>query len=444
MRIRYKQTDPRAGTVIEVNDVNGASIVARGGGYDLATNALGAIKHAIMSESADVHVLFIGDSTADEAHASAAAGQKLPYRFAKMLATKYPSHSVEFRGWVDATPAYGAAEVVATGYGSRKITIWNASIGGTQPVYLMGSKFAAAIGDVNANAVIFQHGHNATEALGAEAIEGQWIAAIEMVQLAKPGVPIAVITQNPLRDDTTYSVKYARWQGIYNRKDGLTLIDTNARFIAAGKPAGWYADNVHPGAAGQSVMLDVLTDEMEAVNSAPFIMPPAWLSENGPNLLTNGDFSDWTGANPAGWIAGGTPTILKDTTIKDAGRAYSLKITNSTAQTQRLYQSMASWQAYVGKTLTLAVRHRLDSANGANAFACARAQVQLTGAVNKSTYPHTGPYDAWIWSVLTFVVPSDATGITTSLYASTSATSGLFGHYDQAVLVEGAFPRKMA
>jgi hypothetical protein len=311
-------------------------------------------------------------------------------------------------------------------------------------VYLMGSKFAAAIAAVSANAVIFCHGHNATEALGVEAIEGQWIAALEMIQLAKPGVPIAVITQNPNRDDTNYGVKYARWQAIHGRKTGLALIDTNGRFLSASKPAGWYADNVHPSAAGQSAMLEVLSDALDAASSSPFVMPPAWLSVAGTNLLTNGDFADWTGANPAGWTAGGTPTVLKDTVIKDAGRAYSLKITNSTAQTQRLYQSLSNWQSYVGKTLTLAIRHRLDSANAANAFACARAQVQLTGSVNKSTYPHTGPYDAWIWSVLTFVVPSNATGITTSLYASTTATSGLFGHYDRAVLVEGEFPRTTA
>lgn len=407
-------------------------------------SALSAAKYAIQQNAADVNILIIGDSTGDEAHASVAAGGKWPYRFAQWLTAQHATHSVSFRHWNDAGSNYSAATYTATGSGGNTIRIWNASIGGSQATHVMGSKFAAAITAAAPNLVIFNHGHNGTEALGAEAVEGQWIAAVEMVQLAFPGVPVAAFLQNPQRDTSDYELRYLRWLGIAADKRDLTLINAYGRFIAAGKASSLYADNVHPSYAGQTLMLGALTDAWQASLSMP-VMSAAWLGSTATNLLTNGDFSDWPGAVPVGWTASGSPTLAKDAVVVDGASAYSLKITAGAAA-GAVYQDLSGAQldALKGLEISLAVRHRRDSAAAANTFTAARAQLQFTGLNNKSLYPHVGPDDAWIWSFMRAVVPLDATLIRVRLWANTTTGAGLFGHYDRAILVAGGIPRDMA
>src|SRR5690606_22316303 len=96
----------------------------------------------------------------------------------------------------------------------------------------------------NPDLIIINHGHNSFSV-------GEHITLQEYLRLWSVDSPIAVVKQNPRRDDDqmTTRAEFAV-EAALPYKDS-TVLDVFKLFIDAGKPSSWYADNIHPSTLGQ-------------------------------------------------------------------------------------------------------------------------------------------------------------------------------------------------
>lgn len=406
-------------------------------------SALSYTRGVVEAAAADANILVIGDSTGD-------AKDEWVYRCAIRLAQKYPRHTVNYRLFNFASNSYGAPETIQTGDIGRAINVWNCSISLSIPDQVMGDRFAAAVAGVpSPDLVVWNHGHNISNVFTPAMIRGQYIGPMEKVRQQWPNARHAAMLQNPRRDDATQEVKFDALRWIKALRPEITLIDARAGFEAAGKNAGLYIDNIHPGPEGSKITADVFMAEWNAASLATHPAGEPWLNTNGTNLLTNGRFTAFSGAVPDGWtVATGNPIPTKDTGVADAGDAYSFKIANGSGVAASYSQSLTEPQidTLKGQTVSLAARvYGVESSSRS-----ARAAVIVTtpsGATTHWTESNGGGevYGAFRWAVIAGIpVPDDATSIEVRLYGSENNTSGHSGNYGRVVLVQGDIPRNMA
>lgn len=410
------------------------------------TSSFSAAKLAIDSDASDVNILVIGDSTGD-------ATTEWVYLFAEWLATEYTTHSVSYRLWNDTSDEYDAADSISAGSGANTIHIWNASIGGTQPLYLFGGKKDAAIIAPDPTLVIFNHGHNlpTTNPNVAPFVENNIAAAIEMTQLALPNAHIAFISQNPRRDDDLYEPKDSAYRTLSPAKPNSLFIDVYSRFIAQGKDSSLYSDNVHPSAAGTQLYLQQVQSKWATAPIADVDPEPAWLASTGTNLLENGDFSAFDGAAPDGWSeqGGADQTVSKDMTIVDAGSTYSVKVVMDSGTVQANINQVLSADnltaAKAAGSVSLAFRRYLPTDSAEQGGLALVVVTKESGTDVYRTYYPDVVEDAWEWALLRNIsVPSDTTKVQVYLYADGQANVGATVYLGKAVLVEGDIPRDMA
>lgn len=410
---------------------------------------MSAAKAAVLADSGDVNILVIGDSTGD-------ASDEWVYLFATDIGNLYPTHSVElvpFQNFTSKPGAYGAPVSISTGSGANTIRFHNCSVSLTIPAEWVGVQWANAIDSVpTPDLIIWNHGHNISSSYFDPTIRGSFSSAFETVRARFPASPQAAVLQNPRRDDDQQAVKIQALQWLASRRLDLTLIDFYSHWIAAGKPAGWYTDNMHPNAAGSAENASVALTAWNATIGGTADVGAPWIDTIGTNLLVNGDFADWSGAAPANWTPiSGTVTTTKDTVVKaDAGDAYSLKLEYNTAGSTRQDLSSGARASLAGKTCTLAVLAAINPASprlvpGLSILIGAPSTGNITysgGVVFSSQYPQSGRF---LWGFLQGVpVPADVTTIRATLTIGTSPVAGDFVHIQRAVLVEGDLPKDMA
>lgn len=213
------------------------------------TNAFTDAFNAVSANAASLELLVIGDSTGNESW-------EWVYRFGQWLGENYPTHTVNYRLWNDTSGAYDAATTLSSGSGANTITIFNASVEGSTPSYLMGAKFAAAIAAVSPALIIWNHGQNL---VGTSPTATDFTDPINQVRTEHPGVSDAMILQNPRRDDSNMDEVIDLQNGF---KDSLSImaVDVYSDFVALGKDASLYSDNVHPSDNGEAVYLNQITD----------------------------------------------------------------------------------------------------------------------------------------------------------------------------------------
>ncbi|WP_152599898.1 SGNH/GDSL hydrolase family protein [Noviluteimonas dokdonensis] len=396
---------------------------------------MSAAKYAIQQGAADVNILVIGDSTGNDT-------TEWVYLFAQWLEAEYPSHAVSYRLWNDGGNVYDAAVAIGTGTGSRTIRIWNASVAGVRPAYFTGSKFAPAISSLTTpDLVIWSHGKNNISQAGFPLIRGDFLAAMEMVRQAHPTSAHAVISQNPNRDDDDYLT----WidptlREICADRGDTTLINVYGAF--AGKASSLYLDNLHPSDTGSALWASVVQGYWRQAAASPFTSLAAWLNTQATNLITNGDFSTWTGAVPTGWtVTGSGTTTTKDTGEVDGASPYSARVNCTAASSILRFSAGAPLLAsLVGKTVTLAVRQKIPVAQ---ASTVGRIAVAYTGGAMTSSASTYGQ-GAWRWLVLSGVaIPAGSAFLRCELYGDSAASAGSTVYYDRAILVEGDIPRDM-
>ncbi len=394
--------------------------------------AMSSVRALVEADGGDVDIVFIGDSIGNET-------SEYVYLFAQALAEDHPTHTVNYALSNDGTASYPAPTQIAAGSGTHAINIWNASISGTRPVYLMGSKLGPAIVDTSPDLVVWCHGQNVyTAGLTSAHFQGEFFACFDQVRSALPGVPTAIILQNPRRDDNNMVDVIAAERAVSPFYGDV--IDVYSEFIAQGKAGVLYADNVHPSSQGSAIYRDKTLAAWRSNGSVP-VVAAAQTDTKVANLLTNGDFSDWSGATPANWTAASV-TATKDTVIKEGASSYSCKLTGTTAGA--LMRQDVSGAAHAGKDVFLVIRQYVTAGQ---ADTTGRAYLRYTaGGVDTTISTRAGTYgtDGFCWQMIGPVsLPANTTSIRVALYCNTSANADSAVNYDRAVLTQSSQPRDM-
>lgn len=369
----------------------------------------------------DVVIFVNGDSTA-----WADFG---PYHlFPKMLGDQYDA-TVVMRRWAEYDGAAGTwtgpkdyADPVTLRTGTAQtISVYLAAIPGKVAGTIFdGTRKPTAIDAIPAPDICIMHqGHNMRSfptIAGATGLAfysngiGKWLGPIGMQELQWPDVPQLVTAQNPWKD---YSDAYKMYNAIVyavQAHPGLSFVDTYTPFIARGNAANLFrgGDNIHPSdseanSAGAQLQAETLMASFNGSAAKPF-STPAWPMASAPNLIDNGDFSNWPGALPVGWTAAGAGlAVAKEAGIKYGAAPYSCKITPSTggsgqASYLQKYLSAQEMARIAGKTVCFAalcysVKPQVNPAtyfSVKNAFGNVRDYV--TGAVIDCQ-------DGWMWYI---------------------------------------------
>jgi hypothetical protein len=393
--------------------------------------AFSAIRQSIEADSGDVTLLVIGDSTGNDA-------TEWVRQFATWLGTAHATHTVNHYAYNITNGSYDAATVVATGSGANAIEIYNACIAGTRPIYLTGDDFDAAIGDLSPDVIIWNHGQNVYNALTDAHYRGEFFSAFEEVRTAHPTVPTAIILQNPRRDDDNMVQVIASLREVAPHYG--VVIDVYSEFIAQGKDGSLYVDNVHPSETGSTIYRDKVIEAWLRSGSAS--VSPAHTSLTATNILSNGDFSNWTGALPVGWGSASSGAATKELSIVEGASPYSCKVTGTTAGAG-IAQDITT-TAYASKQVFLAVRQYVPDGMSTTT---GRIYFRYTAGGNTVTTTRAATYGVgrFCWQMIGPIsLPSNTTAIRVFLYCDSAANASSAAYYDRAILVEGTVPRDMA
>lgn len=132
-------------------------------------------------------------------------------------------------------------------------------------------------------------------------------------------------------------------------------------------PGSLGRDGTHPNQTGYTTWAAHVWSRMSATESPAFrsqqvsifSMPTA------QNLLTNGDFSDWTGTNPTGWTPAASTTLAKDTTYYESPLSWAMQVSNTGTAVAYAEQQItgAALTPLLGRYVTLLCRVRNNSAS---------------------------------------------------------------------------------
>ena len=408
--------------VIEKINASGEPIVATGkliGKLELGTE--------------DCTVLINGDSTGN-------SSIEWVYRLAEWYAIQYPAYTVDYYSWnADTNDWYPVIEM-QEGTGTKKLTVWNASISGSKPDFIAGAFWQKAVLEVTkADLVILNHGHNMMNSFSAETTESQrtpqFLEATMSLLKAHAGAGMLLVAQNPRRDDDGMEVVRRATHDAASI-GGYDVADVYSKFIDLGKSTDLYIDNVHPSVAGTNLFLQAVQEQHLSGRHRPAVSS---LESAGNNILLNGNFAAFSGAIPDNWT-GVQATASKNTTQYENPTGYSVTLVTSTAgQACRIQQDMTSktLSRLRGGWVTLAVRVYRPS--GQPNTAGRIGLISTSGSSNNSTQS-SGGIDGWKWVTLTHKVAVTDTYLRVIMYAD-SGTAGGTAHFDRAILVEGRLPK---
>lgn len=398
--------------------------------------ATGMLVQKMDNSAADTSVLILSDSTGDES-------TEWPYLYASAMSASYPMYTVELYQWSHESGGYSAPVIVATGLGVRVLRIYNAAYGGSRIEYIVGGRFNAGVGAIAgpADLVIVNHGHNHrihTDSDVERRRVPHYLESLAPVLRAHEGCGLLFMTQNPHRDSNEMEPIYRTIVSAASVLDA-DIADSYALFMGAAKNPALYADNIHPSAMGQSLYLHAVMDAHSAIGGHKPAQSP--LSAGGArNLLINGDFSDWTGAHPAGWV-GTNLTSEKSASIFESG-AYSWKMIAANAGTNSFYATQAVSGELLGALrggwVTLAARVWVTEESPS---VCGRLELQSNSTPGNTTaniYSQTR--DCWVWRAISLQLTSANTYLNARLYGNAGSTGGEV-YFDRAVLVRGRLPR---
>lgn len=394
--------------------------------------ATGTLKAKLVADEGDVTALFMSDSTGD-------SSTEWIHLVAEDIADDYPTYTVVYHPWD--TTDYGTPETISTGSGANTLNVYNCAISGSTLDTVMGALFPAAVGDLSPDAIVISHGHNYTT-LADYVLRGRFVGALEQIMLEHPTVPVAMVLQNPRRDDTLLDQIVDQITEYAQDRGDIQLIDVHSLFILAGKDSGLYADSVHPNATGQALYRQAWNAAWDASVAAERTISPAWIATAGTNIITNGDFAAFGGATPDSWTKGGNGTLSKELTIIYPGSAHSVKLVNGTTSTS--ISQIISSTAYRGLELTLRVRMRIEAAGNLNT---GRIRIFDNGSGSPLVASNPGSTGLGGFRELCisgYTIPSDATQVGVYVYANSSGTTTGEIYIDEVMLNVSDIPRGIA
>ncbi|KVK58450.1 hypothetical protein L905_23815, partial [Agrobacterium sp. TS43] len=332
------------------------------GGIGFSLTAFSPLR-ARLAAGQNATIFVNGDSTA---HAEAGPFQQ----FAMMLGDLHDTTVVLYR-WAEwetsaatGPKTYAAPVTLRAGKGAT-LTLYLATLPGGMAGYMLAEQRAAALKITRPDLCIMHHGHNMQtfEAPGGILSSGRstLLGPLGMTEWQWPNAPQLITTQNPWRDGTGYDKVYQAILDLARSHPNLTLVDTHAAFLAKGKDAALYRDNVHPNDAGSRLIARTLFDSYLGSAGDNNFQTPCWPKLPAANLIGNGDFSDWTGSVPTGWgmTSPGSATKATDI-IFSPSFASSLALSPNGSQIAGLTRNFRNAEAIamIGRTVSFAVLYK--------------------------------------------------------------------------------------
>lgn len=421
-----------AGTLGSPTNSTGADIAETVNSLaSISVSALGSVVSKIKNETGDSTILVCSDSTGN-------SDNEWVYLYGQYLATLNANYRVEYYTFNEATGLYRTAVVMQAGTGIGTLKLYNAAISGTKPDYIMAERFANAVVSLpKVDCLIMNHGHNcASSYSGLDPINQrtpQLIEAVLQILACHSGAGVVFMTQNPLRDNDVYKPVY---RAILRAAAllGASVADSYKLFIEAGKNPDLYIDNTHPSASGTQLFLSAIKNL--TIDGACRSAVSSLESKTKSNLLSNGDFSAFSGALPDGWTSTNA-TVAKNTTDFDSVNGYSVSVASTAAEGCISQDLSANLLKYAkGKIVTLAVRVYIPTGQAATA---GRIGLLSNSATTNNYTSSADARNGWVWRVLSLQVTPTDTYVTVKLYGDTAGGGGL-AYFDRAILSIGALP----
>ncbi|MEL7481530.1 MAG: DUF2793 domain-containing protein [Pseudomonadota bacterium] len=396
----------------------------------VARSSFGPVKAKIEDGAEDAELLFLSDSTGT-------ASDEWIYRFAVWLAGRYPTHSLTY--YLNTGTGYDAGTSLQTGTGPRTIRIYNAASPGFSLLNWLGALFDHAVAPLSPDVMVTNLGIN-NRTYDQWRIRQFMLSLIQVSLETHPHLPVVNVLQNPNRDDTSMDRVIEALKGVPASFPGLTQVDVHQVFLAAGKPAAWYADSVHPGSAGSQVYVDTVSEAWEEAAGAPGADTfEPWFAATGVDafdLLDNGTFDTFAGTLPDGWTKGGASDGLveRETTLVYRARPQSLKLTGGASANAFISHVLPDIGRVAGKSVSVAMRVYSDTP-------AHRLIVRFDGtgaeAANDGFEADPGHSPGgWIWKIIdNLAVPVDATSF--SIQVTATAPSSVL-YVDRVIVYEGA------
>ena len=423
----HTQAALAAGKAVADSGLSAADIT-KSIGVSVVPTASTKMLRKLAVDTGDVAVLIVGDSTGNESN-------EWVYLYAQWLASNHPAYTVDYYLWNDGNDTYDAAVELQAGTGSNTLRIYNASVSGSSPEYLMGAKFAPAIKIIpQCDLVLINHGHNMFAAVGDEKTEYQrvprFLGPISQILRVHSGAGLIMVAQNPNRDTSAQEVIANAVFSVAGILNG-DVADGHTPFIAAGKDPSLYNDDKHPSNTGQQLLFNAVTDTHKLAATPKAAISPFDIAQI--NLLPEGDYLDFESGFPDGW--GGSGTITKDTTTYISGKGFSTKLSGNsshftyTAPGALLRQLRGSW-------VTLAVRMFVEDGQPSSS-----GRIAINSNVDSAnTSVATGAgQGGWRWNVMSFFVTEAVTYLQIRMFGDSSSNGGA-AFFDKAVLVNGRLP----
>jgi hypothetical protein len=422
-----------------------------------ALNALSPLR-ARLTAGQGATIFVNGDSTA---YADAGPFQQ----FAMMLGELHDMKVVVYRWaeWQTDAPtgpkAYAEPVTLRAGNGPT-LTVYLAALPGGTAAYMLAEQRAAALKIPRPDVCIMHHGHNmqSFEAPGGILSSGRstLLGPLGMTEWQWPDAPQLITTQNPWRDNTGYDKVYQAILDVARSHPNLTLVDTHAAFVANGKDAALYRDNVHPNDAGSRIIARTLFGCYLASAPDSGFQTPCWPRLPATNRSANGDFPDGSGSVPTGWSlnAPGSVTRAADVTFSPAF-AHSLALRANGNQTVGLLRYFRNTEAaaMIGKTVSFAVLYKYSEGQRPPFVVLVVKSGGTSRTINAAALQFGGmnalSNSGWMWAVANEIaidpdLSPSGFGLYLQIYPAfgTSPPNSNEPHYIQRVIVtEGSSPK---
>lgn len=418
----YQQTDGLYGAVLWVK-LSGAgntgwTRVSVDDGRANAQRFLGKLTR----NAEDASLMLISDSTGTATYWS-------PIFFAG-LAARFPAYTVVTRTWSTGTDSYGSPVTIQTGTGDFTLTIYNMSISGANTATFLVPHFQTMIADVQPDYAFISLGHN--EGAIARQWAPQYLELVVSVVQACPDTAFCVVAQNPAEADTNMELRAAIYADIAAAY-GFGFIDICAIFNQNGGAAALDIDGVHPNPAGSALWAASVLQAFHYSNTGnvqPGTLPWTNVADE---LLVNGDFSNFTGSVPAGWVIGGGATVTKNVTEYESPNGWSVKV--QTAGAAGTIQQSIDGRRVAGRWVTLIAREYVEDGQPTTS-----GELGLYDGVGSSNFSRFSfEQGAFRWVVWQMYVDPACTTLTVLLYGDRGATSGA-ASFDRVSLRIGRYP----
>lgn len=383
----------------------------------------------VRSAQTDAFIIILGDSTGN-------SDFEWVYKWATWVATKYSTHSVRYRLFVDGS-GWDSEIVMSTGTTGRTIYIDNVSVPGSTERYYQGAMRSQIYNSGRTyDLVILNYGHNEGTTVPELTIQAGFTEGVLAAKQDNPGAPVIVTAQNPRRDFPDHSARAVSAWSRVAAVHGLGIIDVYSKFIDLGVPEDLYTDFIHPNAAGMDVWAGVA---IEALNDNPAFqfdkIIETYTGPLRPNLAPNSAFNSWLSALPVSWSVNSVG-VSRDLSRRDSF-AFSVKAEVLNTASPLFYCDLSDYLfALRGQWVTFAARIWKNSGLSTNA---GRLQISGTGmtAITSRTKANEAE-NGWMWVICHAFLPKALSTLQIRLIPGSAV--GEFVHIDRCWFGIGLMP----